>query len=166
MHWQYFTTTRWTLPALKLFQADGVTFDFPGLFFAFISQFKSAAAIFGHLKPLTMPQTRNFSDDEMRQLGGDNVAGLFPCDHHIEPSATPTSSVHANPDIVIDAVEAPEGCIEIATACCDAAISKMPSFALFEDARSSIVKRLIPPPRYGFRNGVHIDGLSVPTNVL
>ncbi len=151
------------LPALKSFQADSVSLVSRGLFFAFISKFKSEAPI---LKSLTMPQTRNFSDDEMRQLGGDNVAGLFPCDHHIEPSATPTSSVHANPDIVIDAVQAPEGCIEIAAACCEAAISKMPSFALFEDARSSIVKRLIPPPRYGFRNGVHIEGLSVPANVL
>ena len=113
-----------------------------------------------------MPQTRNFSDAEMRQLGGDNVAGFFPCDHHIEPSPAPTSSVHANPDVVVDAVRSPEGCIEIAMACCDAAMSKMPSFALFEDARNAIVKRLISPPRYGFRHGVHIAGLSVPQNVL
>lgn len=113
-----------------------------------------------------MPQTRNFSDEEMRQLGGDSVAGFFPCDHHIEPSPTPTSSVHANPDIVIDAVGSPEGCTEIALACCNAAMSKMPSFALFEDARSILVKRLIPPPRYGFRHGINLEGLSVPRTAL
>ena len=113
-----------------------------------------------------MPQTRNFTEAEMRQLGSDSVAGFFPCDHHIQPSPTPTSSVHANPDIVIDAVGSPEGCIEIATACCDTAMSKMPSFALFEDARCVTVKRLIPAPRHGFRNGVHIKGLSVPQTAL
>jgi hypothetical protein len=94
------------------------------------------------------------------------VAGFFPCDHHIEPSPTPTSSVHANPDIVIDAVGSPEGCTEIALACCNAAMSKMPSFALFEDARSILVKRLIPPPRYGFRHGINLEGLSVPRTAL
>jgi hypothetical protein len=113
-----------------------------------------------------MPQTRNFNDGEMRQLGGESVAGFFPCDHHIEPSPTPTSSVHANPDIVIDAVGSPEGCAEIASACCEAAMSKMPLFALFEDNRSILVQRLIPPPSYGFRQGVDIEGLSVPRTAM
>ncbi len=99
----------------------------------------------------------------MRQLGADSVAGFFPCDHHIEPSPTPTSSVHANPDIVIDAVGSPEGCIDIALGCCNAALSKMPSFALFEDIRSAIIKRIIPLPQsYGFRQSVDIQGLLVP----
>jgi hypothetical protein len=113
-----------------------------------------------------MPQTRNFTDEEMRQLGFDSVAGFFPCDHHIEPSPTPTSSVHANPDIVIDSVQSPEGCIEIARACCEASMSRMPSFALFEDARSVIINRLIRPSNYGFRQGVDIQGLLVARNSL
>jgi hypothetical protein len=122
--------------------------------------------VFCQLELHAMPQTRNFNDEELRQLGSESVAGFFPCDHHIEPSPTPTSSVHANPDIVIDAVGNPEGCAEIAIACCKAAMSKMPSFALFEDARSIMVQRLISPPSYGFRHGVDIDGLAVPRTAL
>jgi hypothetical protein len=113
-----------------------------------------------------MPQTRNFTDQEMRQLGADSVAGFFPCDHHIDPSPTPTSSVHANPDIVIDAVGSPGGCIDISLGCCHAAMSKMPAFALFEDVRSTIIKRIIPLPSYGFRHSVNIEGLSVPRTEL
>jgi hypothetical protein len=74
--------------------------------------------------------------------------------------------VHPNPDVVIDAVASPEGCAEIAIACCNAAVSKMPLFALFEDARSIMVQRLITPPNYGFRQGVDIEGLSVPASAL
>ena len=141
------------------------------LFSAFAPHFKRkiirSLGLPGHrLSHRAMPQTRNFTDDEMRELGGGSVAGFFPCDHHIEPSPTPTSSVHANPDITIDPVASPEGCIDIALACCDAAMARMPAFALFEDARSAIIKRLIPPPNYGFRHGVNIQGLSITRTAL